>query len=71
MGIMLSPVLGVELKNWDIGSDPLKVLKPFNGRDTYFIYYCYGTTPLPFTFSMDFKVIFFSVLIYIYKNKNM
>lgn len=56
LGIMVSPVLGVKLKDWNIGSEPLKVNTPWNGRDTYFIYYCLGQDPVPFIFTMNYEV---------------
>lgn len=53
---MVSPVKGVELTGWSFeGTEPLAG-PLWNGRETYFIYYAYGRTPVALEFSMDFKV---------------
>lgn len=53
---MVSPADGVKLTKWSFeGTEPLAG-PLWNGRDTYFIYYAYGRTPVPLEFSMDFKV---------------
>lgn len=59
MGVMISPEKNVELVSWSFeGTKPLAGSK-WNGRETYFIYYAYGRTPVPLEFDMDFKVILF------------
>lgn len=56
LGVMVSPVKGVELMKWSFeGTVPLAG-PSWNGRDTYFIYYAYGRTPVDLEFWMDFKV---------------
>lgn len=56
---MLSPVLGVELRNWSLVEGiPLAATPLWNNRKTYFVYYGYAGEPQPLKFSMDFKVCF-------------
>ena len=54
--IMFSPVLGVELRNWSLPSEPLLTTTPWHGRDTYFVFYGVGVEHTPLRVSMDFKV---------------
>lgn len=57
VGVMLSPVLGVELRNWSLVEGiPLAATPLWNNRKTYFVYYGYAGEPQPLKFSMDFKV---------------
>uniref|UniRef100_A0A1Y1MFR8 FXNA-like protease n=1 Tax=Photinus pyralis TaxID=7054 RepID=A0A1Y1MFR8_PHOPY len=57
MGIMVSPVLGVTLERWSLVNEkPLAAAPLWNGRFTYFIYYCYAGDSVPLVFSMDFQV---------------
>lgn len=56
MGIMFSPVVGVELTSWDIMKEVPLEGPLWNNRKTYFIYYSYGLSPVPFTFSLDLKI---------------
>lgn len=60
---MVSPVNGVELTRWSFeGTEPLAG-PLWNGRETYFIYYAYGRTPVALEFSMDFKVGFILIVL--------
>lgn len=56
IGVMLSPVPGVQLVGWDLTSEPLLTSIPWNGRDQYFIFYASGTKLEPFEFYLEFKV---------------
>ncbi|KAF5278793.1 hypothetical protein FQA39_LY18351 [Lamprigera yunnana] len=57
MGVMVSPVLGVELESWSLVQGiPLAAAPLWNNRFTYFIYYCYAGELIPLNFSMDFKI---------------
>ncbi|KAJ3647303.1 hypothetical protein Zmor_019187 [Zophobas morio] len=54
--VMISPVLGVTLTEWNLNSKTPLAGPRWNGRDTYFIYYAYGLKRVPLRFYMDFKV---------------
>lgn len=56
MGVLISPVIGVEIDNWSLPTDGPLAGPVWNGRNTYFVYYAYGLEPKPFVFSIDFKV---------------
>lgn len=56
MGVLISPVIGVEFDNWSLPTDGPLAGPVWNGRNTYFVYYAYGLEPKPFVFSIDFKV---------------
>ncbi|KAJ8939085.1 hypothetical protein NQ314_011239 [Rhamnusium bicolor] len=56
IGVMISPVSGVQLEKWSLKTHKLLAGPLWNGRDTYFIYYAYGLDPVPLVFSMDFKI---------------
>lgn len=56
MGVMLSPVSGVELDSWSLPSEPLLTTIPWNNRKTYFVFYGRGYEDVPLKFSMNFKV---------------
>ncbi|KAL3286357.1 hypothetical protein HHI36_000864 [Cryptolaemus montrouzieri] len=56
IGVMMSPVFGVTLKQWSLESKQPLAGPIWNGRNTYFIYYTYGLNPVPFNFYIDFEV---------------
>ncbi|CAH1280027.1 unnamed protein product [Diabrotica balteata] len=56
IGVMISPVLGVEITDWSIPTQEPLAGPLWNGRKTYFIYYAYGLEPVPITVTIDFKV---------------
>ncbi|XP_050315595.1 endoplasmic reticulum metallopeptidase 1-like isoform X2 [Anthonomus grandis grandis] len=56
IGAIISPIIGIEIKNWSIPTpEPLAGPK-WNGRDSYFVFYAYGLDPVPLRFWIDFKV---------------
>lgn len=54
IGVMISPVSGVEIESWSLPTDEPLAGPLWNGRKTYFIYYAYGLEPVPLVFSIDF-----------------
>lgn len=56
LGIMFSPVKGVELENWSLSSKPLVANAPWNNRKTYFIFYSYAADMVPFNLTLDLRV---------------
>ncbi|XP_046389078.1 endoplasmic reticulum metallopeptidase 1-like [Ischnura elegans] len=60
MGLMLSPVHGVELKGWKLMLPDESETEPlsgpqWNGRETYFVYYGRASSSQPWIFSLDLK----------------
>lgn len=56
IGVMISPVQGVEINQWSIPTPEPLAGPLWNGRNTYFIFYAYGLDPVPLAFWIDFKV---------------
>nr|XP_023012163.1 endoplasmic reticulum metallopeptidase 1-like [Leptinotarsa decemlineata] len=56
LGIIISPVQGVELESWSLKTDELLAGPLWNGRKTYFIYYAHGLDAVPFVLSLNFKI---------------
>ncbi|KAL1493675.1 hypothetical protein ABEB36_009373 [Hypothenemus hampei] len=56
MGVMISPILGIEIDGWSIPTPEPLPGPLWNGRNTYFIYYAYGLEPVPFQFWINFKI---------------
>lgn len=56
LGIMFSPVKGVELQKWSLSSEPLVTNAPWNNRDTYFIFYSYAANMVPFNLTLELRV---------------
>lgn len=68
MGLMVSPVKGVELLRWSILEGPPLAGPRWNGRETYFVYFSYADKPKPWVFSLDLRV---SILVMVnYKKIN-
>ncbi|XP_066142542.1 endoplasmic reticulum metallopeptidase 1-like isoform X2 [Euwallacea fornicatus] len=56
LGVMMSPVPGVEIRGWSIPTPEPLAGPLWNGRNTYFIYYAYGLEPVPLRFWIDFRI---------------
>lgn len=56
IGVMISPVLEVQLKISSLVKEPLLAGPHWNKRDTYFIYYANAGELEPFTFTLNFTV---------------
>lgn len=56
MGVMISPVNTVELYDWNLESRPLVTATPWQDRKTYFIFFAYGQSPVPFNLTLHFKI---------------
>lgn len=65
MNIILSPSEGLKLTNWSLVPGKPLVGPKWNGRDTYFVYYSYGSDPEPWIFWIDIQVLF--IFIYYYR----
>lgn len=63
---MFSPVSGVELDSWSLQSEPLLTTIPWNNRKTYFIFYGCGYDLVPLKFSMNFKVLLITLLLFMH-----
>lgn len=59
MTLFVSPHKDVRLKGWSLlPGEPLKGPQ-WNKRDTYFVYYSYGSDPQPWNFWIDLQVLRF------------
>ncbi|KAH1007293.1 hypothetical protein HUJ04_004549 [Dendroctonus ponderosae] len=56
IGVLLSPMKGVEISRWSIPTPEPLPGPLWNGRNTYFIYYAHGLEPVPFQFWIDFQI---------------
>lgn len=63
MGLMVSPVKGIELLRWSILDDQPLAGPKWNGRETYFVYYSYADKPKPWVFSLELRVGIFHVFV--------
>lgn len=71
MTLFVSPHKDVHLKGWSfIPGEPLKGPQ-WNKRDTYFVYYSYGSDPQPWNFWIDLQVPSFIYSVFIMQSKIM